>query len=138
VRTGPRPPDGRVPVWVGGASRRAIRRAVRSGDAWHPNNPGLAWLRDLGLPALRQEAAGQGRAVPELVVRIKARLQTQPAGPERPAGVGTLAQVAEDVRAFAGLGAAEVILDPNPDQPRPRDYAAEQRQLTEIREAVAA
>jgi hypothetical protein len=29
-----------------------------------------------------------------------------------------------------------VILDPNPDQPRPRDYPAEQRALAEIRAAV--
>ena len=138
VRTGPRPPAGRVPVWVGGASRRAIRRAVRSGSAWHPINPDLGWLRDTGLPELRKEAAGQGRPVPELVVRMKARLQTEPAGPDRPAGVGTLEQVVGDVRALAALGAAEVILDPNPDQPRPRDYAAEQRDLSAIRGACGA
>ncbi len=138
VWTGPRPPRGRVPVWVGGASRRAIRRAVRSGSAWHPINPTLDWLRDDGLPALRKEAAQQGRAVPELVVRMRARLQAEPAGLRRPAGVGTLDQVVGDVRALAGLGAAEVVLDPNPDHPRPRDYAAEQRHLTEIRQAYAA
>jgi probable F420-dependent oxidoreductase len=138
VQTGPRPPEGRVPVWVGGASRRAIRRAVRSRSAWHPINPDLDWLRDKGLPALRQEAAEQGEQVPELVVRVKARLQSEPAGPQRPAGVGTLEQVVGDVHALAGLGASEVILDPNPDEPRPRDYAAEQRQLAEIRQAYVA
>ena len=138
VRTGPRPPEGRVPVWVGGASRRAIRRAVRSGSAWHPINPDLGWLRAEGLPALRREATEQGRPVPELVVRMKARLQAEPAGPDRPAGVGTLAQVVGDVGALAGLGAVEVILDPNPDRPRPRDYGAEQRDLREIKEAYDA
>jgi alkanesulfonate monooxygenase SsuD/methylene tetrahydromethanopterin reductase-like flavin-dependent oxidoreductase (luciferase family) len=138
VQTGPRPPEGRVPVWVGGASRRAVRRAVRSGSGWHPINPDLDWLRDRGLPELRKEAADQGRAVPELVVRMKARLQAHPADPGRPAGVGSLDQVVGDVAALAGLGAAEVILDPNPDQPRPRDHAAEQRQLREIKDAYAA
>jgi probable F420-dependent oxidoreductase len=136
VQTGPRPAAERIQVWVGGQSRRAIRRAVRSGTAWHPINPDFAWLRDQGLPALRKEAAEQGRPVPELVVRMKARLQTEPAGPDRPAGVGSLDQVAGDVRALAGLGAAEVILDPNPDSPRPRDYATEQSHLAEIKAAV--
>ncbi|AGZ42068.1 TIGR03619 family F420-dependent LLM class oxidoreductase [Actinoplanes friuliensis] len=136
VRTGPRPQGGSVPVWVGGPSRRAIRRAVRSGTAWHPINPDLGWLRDTGLPALRREAAEQGRAVPELVVRMKARLQAEPADDSRPAGVGTLDQVAGDVRALAELGAAEVILDPNPDSPRPRDFGVEQRQLREIKTAL--
>jgi probable F420-dependent oxidoreductase len=138
VRTGPRPPQGRIPVWAGGQSRRAIRRAVRHATAWHPINPEHAWLRDRGLPALRAEAADQGRPVPELVVRIKARLQPEPAGEGRPMGVGNLEQVAGDVCALADLGAAEVVLDSNPDGPQPRDYAAERRHLTEIKQAYAA
>jgi alkanesulfonate monooxygenase SsuD/methylene tetrahydromethanopterin reductase-like flavin-dependent oxidoreductase (luciferase family) len=133
-RPGPEP----IPVWAGGPSRRAIRRAVRHGTAWHPINPEYAWLRDRGLPALRAEAAEQGRAVPELVVRIKARLQPEPAGADRPMGVGTLEQVVGDVRALAGLGAGEVILDTNPDTPRPRDFAAERRHLAEIKLGYAA
>jgi hypothetical protein len=46
--------------------------------------------------------------------------------------------VVGDVSALAALGAAEVILDPNPDRPRPRDYGAEQRDLREIKEAYDA
>jgi alkanesulfonate monooxygenase SsuD/methylene tetrahydromethanopterin reductase-like flavin-dependent oxidoreductase (luciferase family) len=127
-----------IPVWAGGPSRRAIRRAVRHATAWHPINPEYAWLRDRGLPALRAEAAAQDRPVPELVVRIKARLRPEPEGAGRPMGVGTLEQVVGDVRALAGLGAGEVVLDTNPDTPRPRDYAAERRHLTEIKQGYAA
>ena len=53
-------------------------------------------------------------------------------------GVGTLEQVTGDLHLLADLGAAEVVLDPNPGTTRPRDYATERRHLTEIKQAYAA
>ncbi len=35
MRFGPRPAAGAIPIWVGGISRRAVRRAVELGDGWH-------------------------------------------------------------------------------------------------------
>src|SRR5262249_36441827 len=51
VRTGPLPVR-TPPIWVGGASDAALRRAVRLGDAWHPIRIRLPWLRETGLPRL--------------------------------------------------------------------------------------
>jgi alkanesulfonate monooxygenase SsuD/methylene tetrahydromethanopterin reductase-like flavin-dependent oxidoreductase (luciferase family) len=32
----PKPVNGTIPVWIGGTSKRAIQRAIRLGDGWHP------------------------------------------------------------------------------------------------------
>jgi probable F420-dependent oxidoreductase len=138
VATGPNPAGGRVPLWVGGSAGPAIRRAVRFGTAWHPINPGRDWLRQTGLPALRRESEDAGVSMPGIVPRIKFRLSAAPvADPGRPLGVGTMTQITDDIQFLAGLGAGLIILDPNPDTPRPRDYAAERNDLLAARAALA-
>ncbi len=137
VATGPNPAGGNVPLWVGGAARPAIRRAIRFGAAWHPINPGRTWLQHSGLPALRLESQRAGAPTPGVVPRIKFRPVTAPvAGPERPLGVGTITEITQDIRFLAGLGADLVILDPNPDTPRSRDYACERNDLLAVRAAL--
>ena len=135
VATGPAPPGGRVPLWVGGASKPALRRAVRFDAAWHPINPDLSWLSEVGLPAIQRLAAEAEKPMPRLVPRIKARLQTEAKG-QRPLGVGRMDQIVDDVLALADLRATEVILDTNPDEPRDRNFGVEQRHLLEIKDAV--
>ena len=137
VATGPNPAGGSVPLWVGGSASPAIRRAVRFGAAWHPINPGRIWLEQTGLPALRRESERAGASMPGIVPRIKFRPTAEPvAGPDRPLGVGTIAQITGDIRFLAGLGADLIILDPNPDTPRPRDYASERGHLLAVRSAL--
>lgn len=33
----PRPKQERIPIWIAGNSEHAMRRAIKYGDAWHPN-----------------------------------------------------------------------------------------------------
>jgi probable F420-dependent oxidoreductase len=42
---GPQPLRGDLPIWVGGGSAAAARRAAQLGEAWVPNNPGLDAFR---------------------------------------------------------------------------------------------
>jgi probable F420-dependent oxidoreductase len=137
--TGPRPVSRPIPLWIGGAGPAARRRAVELGSAWHPANPELDWLREVGLPDLACKADEAASEVPAFVPRIKAQVSAEPAsGPRRPLGVGTVNQIVRDVCALAELGAAEVVLDPNPDRPRPRDFVVEQQHLRDIRDTYVA
>jgi len=139
VRTGPRPVrTPHPPIWVGGASDAAMRRAVRLGDAWHPIRVRLPWLRDTGLPRLRQIADKEARPVPALCPRIRLRItQTALADDQRIAGEGSLEQVRADLQALAGLGATHVLLDTYTDDPEAtRDHETAWRMLTTLAEQV--
>jgi probable F420-dependent oxidoreductase len=120
VHTGPRPvQQPGPPVWVGGHSAGALRRAVRYGDAWHPTSVNAAWLTRSGLPALRWTAEELELPVPGFAPRIKLRITGAPLGGERVLGEGTVEQIRADLRLLEELGASSVILDPTyPGQPR--------------------
>ena len=68
----------RPPIWVGGASEAGLRRAVRYGDGWHPNNVRLGWLRREGLPRVEEISREEGRPVPSFCPRIRLRLTASP------------------------------------------------------------
>lgn len=113
VSTGPRAvrPQG-PPIWVGGSSEAALRRAVRYGDAWHPYRIRVDWLKEQALPRLRAIAEAEERPVPALCPRIVLRL-TDSQLPERRrvAGQGTIDQVRADLEVIESLGAEYVLLD---------------------------
>jgi probable F420-dependent oxidoreductase len=113
VHTAPRPArTPHPPIWVGGASDAAMRRAVRYGDAWHPNRVRPGWLKNVGLPRLRQIADAEGKPLPSLCPRIRLRL-TDMSLPDdqRLVGEGTLDQMRADLEALQEMGAQYVLLD---------------------------
>jgi len=137
VRTAPRTARRpHPPIWVGGASDGALRRAVRLGDGWHPIRPRVAWLRDEGLPRLRAAAEKEGRPLPALCPRIRLRLMESPMPEDqRVAGEGTLDQVRRDLAALESMGARHVTLDTYFDEPEAtRNHEAQWRMLAVLAE----
>jgi alkanesulfonate monooxygenase SsuD/methylene tetrahydromethanopterin reductase-like flavin-dependent oxidoreductase (luciferase family) len=111
--------SGPVPVWIGGNSDAALRRAVRLGDAWHPLRFTPGWLTG-ALDRMNVIAADLRRPHPALVPRIALQLTPSPVtGEDRLTGQGTIEQVTGDLEQLRSLGADTVVLDPfngDPDE----------------------
>ncbi len=101
---------GHIPIWVGGQSDGAMRRAVRLGDAWHPLRQTPEGWRE-SLTRLGNVAADEGRPLPALTPRILLRLTDGPLT-DRRLGEGTVEQVVGDLERLRADGAQAVVLDP--------------------------
>jgi alkanesulfonate monooxygenase SsuD/methylene tetrahydromethanopterin reductase-like flavin-dependent oxidoreductase (luciferase family) len=113
---------GHIPIWVGGQSDGALRRAVRLGDAWHPlRQTPYGWRESLA--RLEEVAAAEERPRPALAPRILLRLTDEPVA-DRRLGEGTVEQVAADLARLRADGAHAVVLDPfvgDPEETRHPD-----------------
>ena len=111
VHTAPRPARSpHLPIWVGGSSDAALRRAVRFGNAWHPIGTRVKWLKNEGMPRLRSIAEAEGIPVPELCPRISLRCTESTLDDnERKAGEGTLDQIRTDLEGLSSLDAKYVL-----------------------------
>src|SRR5262247_4235407 len=104
------------PVWVGGHSRAALRRAARIGAAWHPINRPAAELR-AGVAELARLSRERGRAVaPALTLRNDLRV-TAP-GEANPASThggrvlaGEPARLVEEIAELRACGVEHLVLE---------------------------
>ncbi len=139
VDTRPRPAQSpHPPIWVGGASDAALRRAIRYGDAWHPIRIRESWFRNEGIPRLISLAEQEGKPVPALCPRIRLRLTDAPRpDDERVMGEGTVEQVRRDMAALEALGCRHVVLDSYYDDVEAtRNYHVAWRMLAVMAERV--
>jgi probable F420-dependent oxidoreductase len=105
------------PIWVGGHSRRAIRRAVRYGAAWHPTRQTPDFVQR-HLPYLRAEAERHGRDPHTIIISLKRSLHFTDIGlsgavlsHSNNALMGSTQEVIDDVRRCQDLGIAQLTFD---------------------------
>jgi probable F420-dependent oxidoreductase len=106
-----------LPIWVGGHSRRAIRRTVKYGDAWHPTRQTPEYVTGM-LPYLRQFCDKVGRDPDEITISLKRSLHFTDMGLDESAGarsgaalVANTREVADDARRCADLGIQQLTFD---------------------------
>ena len=108
------------PIWIGGHSAPALRRAARYGDGWHPvgANPAVP-LRPSELRAsldqLFRLTEAAGRNPSALTISFKAPVYdtsvTTLTGSERRPFSGTSQQIADDIGAYEKAGVSELVFD---------------------------
>ncbi|PKB79079.1 MAG: hypothetical protein BZY88_15120 [SAR202 cluster bacterium Io17-Chloro-G9] len=111
------------PIWVGGQSRRAMRRAAQLGNGWHPVGAIPAAPlepEDLAgdLVSLNRYAEAAGRDPGELDVAIKAPLYDSslpssgsPTNRDRRRFSGQPEQILQDIQTYAEVGVTHTIFD---------------------------
>ena len=106
------------PIWVGGESGPALRRAATLGDAWHPigSNPRfpLVTAEQMGrsVERLRGYAEKGGRDPSSIGVVYRAPRYLLGSAEERTQPfMGTVEQIVEDVAEFASVGVSYVVFD---------------------------
>lgn len=128
-------PGGAVPIWVGGRSETARRRAARVGDGWVPHLCPLDWYADQ-LPRLDEDLlrAGRPTAAVRRAVVVAVAVDGAPGASEAENWLGRLYrvdpgktakllvrgpadQVAERVAAYCEAGAEHVAVFPASDRP---------------------
>ena len=113
------------PIWVGGESNPALRRAAALGDAWHPigSNPRFPLVtveqmrRSVERLGRYAERAGRDPSTIEVAYRPP-RYLLGAAGDRTQPFMGTAEQIAADVAEFAEVGVSHLALDFRRDEPQ--------------------
>ncbi len=113
---------GGIPIWIGGHTRAALRRAATLGDAWHPIGlrPPATLLPDEYAASVKQLhawAVEAGRDPASIAFTFRAPMEVRSPrvkapGGDRPLFQGTPGEVLGDLRRYQALGVSHVVFDP--------------------------
>ena len=115
-----------IPIIVGGTSRAAIRRAVRSGTGWHPTALSPEVLAQ-GMDYLKEQAQAAGRDPSEIAVSVSAAIGSTH-NQERYSLGENPEEILERAQAYKEMGVQRLVVSPN---------TRDQNQLRPIMEMLA-
>ena len=102
-----------IPIWIGGNSKRAIRRAVALGDGWHPTRPLVGDVK-AGVAYLREVCAQRGRDPSSLMIAVRQPLKfyngVEGSVKRRPL-LGSTKKIIDDLGQYRDVGVQYVMLD---------------------------
>ena len=123
------------PIWIGGRTRRGVRRAVEYGDFWHPS---LMGPKELARKAsyMRDYSASVGRdSPPNISFRGTLSFADANTSGERPPLQGTSNEITADLREYEDGGVSHVIME-IPGDTYDDIYRAMERFVEEVRPNV--
>lgn len=100
------------PIWVGGNSKRGMRRAVELGDYWHPTRPSADEVR-AGKAHIREIAGLYGRKPADIGIAVREPFkidESLPADRTKPL-IGPRGHVMESFHEFKELGVKHIVVD---------------------------
>jgi probable F420-dependent oxidoreductase len=107
-----------IPIWIGGHSKQAIRRAARLGDGWHPIG-GVPTIplepddvrKDLALLAEYAQAAGRDPKQIRVVLKGSLFDKEKKIEGRRRRFMGEAEEIASDIRDYRSAGVDTMIFD---------------------------
>ena len=97
------------PLWIGGRSHAAVRRAARFGDPWHPSHLTVDELRRQ-IPELQAECERAGRSPDDVAVTTRRKLVRTPTD-DRRVLQGDAAAIAATVAELEQVGVSHLIVE---------------------------
>jgi probable F420-dependent oxidoreductase len=101
------------PIWIGGSSTAALKRAAEFAEAWHPTHRPIEEIA-AGAMQFKALAKAQGRDPNTLQVIVRAPLRVVAGGKaqeSRPLLVGTPEQIVEDIGKYREAGVTGFMFD---------------------------
>jgi probable F420-dependent oxidoreductase len=105
------------PIWIGGHTPPAIRRAARLGDGWHPIGlrPPASLTPDemrTAVARLRDETSKAGRNPQDITISFKAPIAfSNDGGATRQLLTGSPAAIQDDIGRYADCGVSHMVFD---------------------------